>query len=86
MRTRRSPSSNCIVTSGQLLPDVDMPGSMERLKLAHYVRGRCYPVDLIITSGQPKPMLEDMPAGSGSRSPSLIELAKVANNMLAMIG
>ena len=45
--------------------DVDMPGSMDGLKLAHYVRGRWPPVKLIITSGQPKPMLEDMPAGSG---------------------
>jgi CheY-like chemotaxis protein len=32
--------------------DINMPGSMDGLKLAHYVRGRWPPIKLIITSGQ----------------------------------
>ena len=31
--------------------DIHMPGTMDGLKLAHYVRGRWPPVKLIITSG-----------------------------------
>jgi two-component system, response regulator PdtaR len=45
--------------------DINMPGSMDGLKLAHYVRGRWPPIKLIITSGQAKPLAEDMPVGSG---------------------
>jgi CheY-like chemotaxis protein len=45
--------------------DIQMPGSMDGLKLAHYVRGRWPPVKLIITSGHARPRVEDMPVGSG---------------------
>jgi hypothetical protein len=38
---------------------------MDGLKLAHYVRRRWPPVKLIITSGEGKPALEEMPFGSG---------------------
>ena len=31
--------------------DIDMPGSMDGLKLAHYVRGRWPPIKLIVASG-----------------------------------
>ena len=31
--------------------DVNMPGSMDGLKLAHYVRGRWPPIKIIVTSG-----------------------------------
>ena len=41
--------------------DIHMPGSMDGLKLAHYVRGRWPPVKFIITSGQARPLVEDMP-------------------------
>jgi CheY-like chemotaxis protein len=44
--------------------DINMPGSMDGLKLAHYIRRRWPPVQLIVTSGQRKPSAEDMPAGS----------------------
>ena len=44
--------------------DIHMPGSMDGLKLAHYVRGRWPPVKLIMTSGHARPPAEDMPTGS----------------------
>jgi CheY-like chemotaxis protein len=37
-----------------IFTDVDMPGSMDGLKLAHYVRGRWPPVKIIVTSGTSK--------------------------------
>ena len=33
--------------------DINMPGSMDGLKPAHYVRGRWPPIKLIITLGHP---------------------------------
>jgi two-component system, response regulator PdtaR len=44
--------------------DVNMPGSMDGLKLAHYVRKRWPPVKLIITSGLVNLREEDMPTGA----------------------
>ena len=35
--------------------DIDMPGSMDGLKLAAYVRDRWPPVHIIITTGKDKP-------------------------------
>jgi two-component system, response regulator PdtaR len=45
--------------------DINMPGSMDGLKLAHYVRRRWPPIKLIITSGHPLPADEDFPEGAG---------------------
>lgn len=42
--------------------DIDMPGSMDGLKLAHAVRKRWPPVVLIIASGRVTPTPEEMPA------------------------
>lgn len=39
--------------------DVQMPGSMDGIKLAAAVRKRWPPVRLIITSARPKPMITD---------------------------
>jgi CheY-like chemotaxis protein len=65
--------------------DIQMPGPMDGLKLAHYVRGRWPPIKLIITSGRAKPRAEDMPAGSGFfDKPYLLE--NVAASLQAMIG
>jgi FixJ family two-component response regulator len=41
-----------------------MPGSMDGLKLAHYVRGRWPPVKIIVTSGHVKVTEESLPAGA----------------------
>jgi two-component system, response regulator PdtaR len=45
-----------------IFTDIHMPGSMDGLKLAHYVRGRWPPVKIIVTSGQMKPRGEDLPS------------------------
>ena len=55
------------------------------LKLAHYVRGRWPPIKLIITSGQRRPMAEDMPVGSGFIAKPY-DLDKVAADLRVMIG
>ncbi len=65
--------------------DIHMPGSMDGLKLAHYVRGRWPPVKLIITSGRARPPTEDMPVGSGYVGKPY-QLNKVADSLRAMIG
>jgi CheY-like chemotaxis protein len=44
--------------------DVNMPGSMDGLALAHYVRGRWPPVKIIVTSGYAKLGKSDLPPGA----------------------
>jgi CheY-like chemotaxis protein len=44
--------------------DVDMPGSMDGVKLAHFVRERWPPVKIIVTSGFKHVTLEQLPSGS----------------------
>jgi two-component system, response regulator PdtaR len=44
--------------------DVNMPGSMDGMALAHYVRGRWPPVKLIVTSGYAKIHESDLPSGA----------------------
>lgn len=44
--------------------DIDMPGSMDGLKLAHAVRLRWPPVILIIASGRMVPLASEMPTGT----------------------
>jgi two-component system, response regulator PdtaR len=44
--------------------DINMPGTMDGLKLAHYVRGRWPPIKLIVTSGHPLPSGDGLPAGA----------------------
>jgi CheY-like chemotaxis protein len=41
--------------------DVHMPGSMDGLKLAHAVRDRWPPVELIVTSGHRHVRVDDLP-------------------------
>ena len=47
-----------------IFTDIHMPGSMDGLKLAHYVRGRWPPVKIIVTSGQMKVCGEDLPTAA----------------------
>jgi CheY-like chemotaxis protein len=42
--------------------DIHMPGSMDGLKLAHAVRDRWPPIEIIVTSGRETPTEEDLPA------------------------
>ncbi len=44
--------------------DVDMPGSMDGVKLAAAVRGRWPPIELIVVSGHMQVSLDDLPNGS----------------------
>jgi CheY-like chemotaxis protein len=43
--------------------DIDMPGSMDGLRLAHFVRHRWPPVKIIATSGHARIADEDLPTG-----------------------
>jgi two-component system, response regulator PdtaR len=45
-----------------IFTNFDMPGSMDGLKLAHYVRRRWRPVKIIITSGHVMVDEENLPA------------------------
>ena len=47
-----------------IFTDINMPGSMDGLALAHYVRGRWPPVKIIITSGYVKIRGNDLPVGA----------------------
>ena len=42
--------------------DIEMPGSMDGLKLAHAVRERWPPVMLIVASGRVLPLVHEMPS------------------------
>src|SRR4051794_6732216 len=54
-------SRNDITT---IFTDIEMPGSMDGLKLAAAVRDRWPPVNIVITSGKLRPRAEQMPANS----------------------
>ena len=47
-----------------LLTDINMPGSMDGLKLAHAVRNRWPPIKIIVVSGQMRIAQSDLPSGS----------------------
>lgn len=42
--------------------DIDMPGSMDGMKLARAVRDRWPPIEIIIVSGHKRPVDDDLPA------------------------
>jgi two-component system, response regulator PdtaR len=63
--------------------DINMPGSMDGLKLAHYVRGRWPPIKLIITSGHSLPG-EDFPEGA-AYFPKPYQLEKVTHSIREII-
>jgi two-component system, response regulator PdtaR len=44
--------------------DISMPGFIDGLKLAHYVRGRWPPIKLIVTSGHFSPSNAELPTGA----------------------
>ena len=47
-----------------IITDIEMPGSMDGLRLAAAVRNRWPPIDIIITTGNAAPPADSMPAGS----------------------
>jgi CheY-like chemotaxis protein len=46
-----------------IFTDINMPGSMDGLKLAHAVRGRWPPIKIIATSGHVEVKDEELPSG-----------------------
>jgi CheY-like chemotaxis protein len=44
--------------------DINMSGSMDGLKLAHFIRGRWPPIHLIVTSGLSMPIEAELPPKS----------------------
>ena len=65
--------------------DINMPGSMDGLKLARAVRDRWPPIHLIVTSGQVAPGANDLPAGGRFlRKPYLAsQIADTLQSLLA---
>ncbi|MFO1143636.1 MAG: response regulator [Amaricoccus sp.] len=47
-----------------LFTDIDMPGSMDGLRLSAVLRDRWPPVRILVTSGKQVPATAEMPAGS----------------------
>jgi CheY-like chemotaxis protein len=47
-----------------LLTDIEMPGSMNGLKLAHTLRNRWPRIKILVVSGQLRPQLTELPADS----------------------
>jgi CheY-like chemotaxis protein len=54
----RDPDVTVVIT------DVDMPGSMDGVRLAHFVRGRWPPVQLIVISGKVGVGTSELPVGA----------------------
>jgi DNA-binding response OmpR family regulator len=46
-----------------LFTDIDMPGSMDGLKLSAVVRERWPPVKIVVTSGKSEPSADALPSG-----------------------
>lgn len=46
-----------------IFTDIDMPGSMDGVKLAGFVRDRWPPIKIIVTSGRMSPASRDLPRG-----------------------
>jgi CheY-like chemotaxis protein len=47
-----------------LFTDIDMPGSMDGLKLAHAVRGRWPPIKILVVSGKVRLQPSELPSSS----------------------
>ena len=67
-----------------IFTDVDMPGSMDGLNLAHYVRGRWPPVKIMVTSGHVKVDEEHLPAGA-LFIPKPYDVAEITQKVREMI-
>jgi two-component system, response regulator PdtaR len=48
---------------GLIFTDIDMPGSMDGVKLAHFVKDRWPPIKIIATSGHARIRGSDLPEG-----------------------
>jgi CheY-like chemotaxis protein len=68
-----------------IFTDIQMPGSMDGLKLAHTVRERWPPIKIILVSGQLKPANSDIPAESRFYGKPL-EAKEMIAELQSMIG
>ena len=68
-----------------MFTDIQMPGSMDGLKLAHTVHERWPPIKIMLVSGQLKPATSDIPADSRFYGKPLEALEMIAE-MRSMIG
>lgn len=71
-----------------VLTDVDMPGSMDGIQLANYVRGRWPPIRLIVISGKVGVKPGELPPGARFMSKPYQEpaLMQLVDTMLAPEG
>jgi CheY-like chemotaxis protein len=67
-----------------LFTDINMPGSLDGLKLAHLVRDRWPPIKIIIVSGKAHLSKDDMPTGSRF-FPKPFESARMISELREMI-
>src|SRR3954451_8544408 len=65
--------------------DIQMPGSMDGLKLARAVRGRWPPIKIVATSGQPQLAETDLPEG-GRFVPKPYSPLQIADLLRELIG
>ena len=63
MPTKRSRSLKVRPDIHIVFTDIQMPGSMDGLKLARFIRGRWPPIKLVATSGQVAIQDGDLPEG-----------------------
>jgi CheY-like chemotaxis protein len=68
-----------------MFTDIQMPGSMDGLKLAHTVHKRWPPIKIILVSGQLKPANVDIPANSRFYGKPL-EAKEMIAELQSMIG
>lgn len=68
-----------------LFTDIDMPGSMDGLRLSAAVRDRWPPIKIIITSGKRQPAADAMPSG-GVFLPKPYAPAAVAATIEGLLG
>lgn len=68
-----------------IFTDIQMPGSMDGLKLAHFVRNRWPPIKIIATSGHHKLQLGDLPEG-GLFLPKPYSFDRVSSILQELVG
>ena len=64
--------------------DVNMPGSMDGLKLAMYAHGRWPPLKFIIVSGRPFPIAAEMPDGAHFHQKPYLATA-ISNSLTSLL-
>ena len=68
-----------------LFTDIDMPGSMDGLKLAAFVRNRWPPIRIVVTSGKTRPADALLPLG-GTFLPKPYSVSGVAAALRSVLG